>query len=71
LKTRPGGKTPGLATGATRRTGQCDVIIPFNAIHNNTNKQYLEITAISPYCLSGTVMLQIIVKYFDFQITAV
>jgi len=42
-----------------------------NDIHNNTIKQYLEIAAISPHCLSGPIMLQITVKYFDFEITVV
>jgi len=55
----------------TNRICQCDVIVFLNAVHNNTIKQYLEITAISPHSLSGPIMLIIIVKYFNFQITAV
>jgi len=56
---------------ATYNTGQWDIKMFFNDIHNNTIKQYLEIAAISPHCLSGPIMLQITVKYFDFEITVV
>ena len=45
----------------------CNII--FDAIiYNNTIKQYLEYTAISPH-LSGPIMLQITVKCFNLQIT--
>jgi len=44
-----------------------------NAIHNNTIKQYLEIAAIRPKCLSGRMLcnLHMTVKYFNFQFTLV
>ena len=78
-----GGKDPGLAqlaksiwkyqkSDATYGTSQCDVgliIYSENAIHSNTIKQHPDIAAIWPHCLSGTIMLQITVKYFDFQIS--
>jgi len=35
----------------------------FIAVHNNTIKQCLEIAAIWASCVSGTIMLQITVKY--------
>jgi len=56
---------------AIYRTGQCDVIIFFNAIHNNKIRQYLQITAITSHYLGGTIMLQITVKCFNFQITVI
>ena len=40
-----------------------------NAIRNNTITQYLEISAVWLRYLSGPVLLQITVKYFNFQIT--
>ena len=74
-------KTPGLAPlakpfpiecnkgNAIYRTGQCDVIIFFNAIHNNKIRQYLQIAASRSHYLGGPIMLQITVKYFNFLIT--
>ena len=41
----------------------------FNAIRNGEIRPYLQIAAIKPHCLSGPIMLQITVKYFNFQIT--
>ena len=39
------------------RTSQCGVIIFFLIPnHNNTIKQYLEIAAISPHSMSGSIM---------------
>ena len=43
----------------------------FIAIYISKIKQYLEIAAISPYCLSGPVMFQITVKYFYFRIIVI
>jgi len=82
LKTRDLGQNPRIGangqiilkvpkSNTTYGTGQCDVIIFFNAIHNNTMKQYLEIAANWPHCLSGPIMTQITIKHFNFQITVV
>jgi len=42
------------------------IIFSKNAIQNNAIKQYLDIDAIWPHCLSGPIMLQITVRYFNF-----
>ena len=80
---RSRGKTQGLAPlaksfwkyqrrNAIYRTGQCDLILfSKNAIQNNAIKQYLEIVADWPQCLSSPIMLQTSLKYFNFQITSV
>ena len=53
------GKTPGnpfesTKCNATYSTGRCDVIIfSKNAIQSNAVKQYLEIAATWPHCLSS------------------
>ena len=38
----------------------------FMAINNNTVKQYLKIAVVLPFYLSGSMMLQLNVKYFNF-----
>jgi len=43
----------------------------FNVIHSPAIKQHLEIAAIWPHRLSGPIMLQITLKYFNVQITVV
>ena len=41
------------------------------AIHNNTIKQYLKIAITWPHYFSGSTLLQMTLKYFNFLFTVV
>jgi len=62
-----------LLTSAPRKTYCLDPPLPsttfLNAIQSTIIKQYLEVAAIWPHCLSGPIILQITAKYFNLEIT--